>query len=77
MPDLDALKQELMQSHEEYRRLAQEHQDFERRLQQLTQKTLLSQDEEILEKQIKIQKLKLKDRMEEILRAPRESRVSA
>ena len=77
MPDLDALKQELMQSHEEYRRLAQEHQDFERRLQQLTQKTLLSQDEEILEKQIKIQKLKLKDRMEEILRAQRESRVSA
>ncbi len=77
MPDLDALKQELMQSHEEYRRLAQEHQDFERRLQQLTQKTMLSQDEEILEKQIKIQKLKLKDRMEEILRAQRESRVSA
>jgi len=77
MPDLDALKQELKQSHEEYRRLAQEHQDFERQLQQLTQKTLLSQEEEILEKQIKIQKLKLKDRMEEILRAQRESRVSA
>jgi uncharacterized protein YdcH (DUF465 family) len=77
MPDLDALKQELMQSHEEYRRLAQEHQAFERRLQQLTQKTMLSQEEEILEKQIKIQKLKLKDRMEEILRAQRENRVSA
>jgi uncharacterized protein YdcH (DUF465 family) len=77
MPDLDALKQELMQSHEEYQRLAQEHQTFERRLQQLAQKTMLSQDEEILEKQIKIQKLKLKDRMEEILRAQRESRVSA
>jgi uncharacterized protein YdcH (DUF465 family) len=38
---------------------------------------MLSQDDEIEEKRIKLHKLVLKDRMESILRSHRESRVSA
>jgi len=77
MPNLDALKEELLQSSEEFQRLHSEHQDCERRLQAIHQKTFLSQEDEVQEKRIKIHKLKLKDRMEELLRAFRDSHVSA
>ena len=73
----DALKQELIQTDDTFRRLYQEHQEYERRLDELNQKSLFSQDDEIEEKKIKLHKLVLKDRMEEILRQHREARVSA
>ena len=77
MSDRDELKKDLMATDEEFRRLSEEHQRSERRLEEIQQKSLLSQDDEIEEKKIKLHKLMLKDRMEEILRAHRESRVSA
>lgn len=77
MSDRDELKQELIATDEEFRRLHEEHQRSERRLVEIQQKSLLSQDDEIEEKKIKLHKLVLKDRMEEILRVHRESRVSA
>ena len=46
-------------------------------LEEIQQKSLPSQDDEIEEKKIKLHKLALKDRMEELLRAHRETRVSA
>jgi uncharacterized protein YdcH (DUF465 family) len=75
--DRDEMKKELISTDEEFRRLSEEHQRSERRLEEIQQKSLLSQDDEIEEKKIKLHKLMLKDRMEEILRAHRESRVSA
>jgi uncharacterized protein YdcH (DUF465 family) len=57
--------------------LYEEHQTYEQRLGEINQKTLLSQDDEIEEKKIKLHKLALKDRMESILRNYREARVSA
>jgi uncharacterized protein YdcH (DUF465 family) len=77
MPNRDDLKDELIQTDEQFRRLYEEHKDYERRLAEINQKSLLSQDDEIEEKKIKLHKLVLKDRMEEILRAHREARVSA
>lgn len=77
MSSRDDLRQELIQTDDEFRRLYEEHQEYERRLQEINQKTLLSQDDEIEEKKIKIHKLALKDRMEEILRSHREARVTA
>ncbi len=77
MPTLDALKQELMESSEAFQQLVAEHQQCEQQLTALYQKTLLSQDDEIQEKQIKVHKLALKDRMEQMLREHRDSRVSA
>jgi uncharacterized protein YdcH (DUF465 family) len=77
MPIHDELKDELLQTDEEFRRLYDEHKDYERRLAEINQKSLLSQDDEIEEKKIKLHKLALKDRMESILRNHREARVSA
>ena len=77
MPKHDEVKEELIQTDTEFRRLYQEHQEYERRLDELNQKSLFSQDDEIEEKKIKLHKLVLKDRMEEILRQHREARVSA
>jgi len=77
MSQYDDLKAELIQTDDDFRRLYEEHQEFERRLQELNHKTLLSQEDEIEEKKIKLHKLMLKDRMEQMLRMHRESRVSA
>ena len=77
MSQYDDLKAELIQTDDDFRRLYEEHQEFERRLQEINQKNLLSQDDEMEEKKIKLHKLVLKDRMEQILRLHRESRVSA
>jgi len=77
MSQYDDLKAELIKTDDDFRRLYEEHQEFERRLQELNQKTLPSQEDEMEEKKIKLHKLVLKDRMEQILRLHRESRVSA
>jgi len=77
MSQYDDLKSELLKSDDRYRRLYEEHQEYERRLHDISQKSLLSQDDEIEEKKIKLHKLVLKDQMEQILRTHRESRVSA
>ena len=71
----DDLKKELLQTDKEFRRLFEEHQSFEKRLQELNLKSLPSQNDELEEKRIKRQKLRLKDRMESILRAHREEQV--
>jgi len=57
-----------MANHDEFRSLAEEHRKCEARLQELHAKSLLSQEDEIQEKQIKVHKLRLKDRMEQLLR---------
>jgi uncharacterized protein len=77
MSHYDDLKAELIKTDDDFRRLFEEHQEYERRLQAIHQKTLLSQDDEMEEKKIKLHKLALKDRMEQMLRAHRESHVSA
>lgn len=76
MPD-DCLRQELLETDEEFRQLYQEHQGSESRLLKLGQKTLLSQEDELEAKTLKRHKLFLKDRMEVILRSQREAHVSA
>jgi uncharacterized protein YdcH (DUF465 family) len=63
----EELKKRLMIEDEEYRRLSEEHEEFERQLDQFNNKSFLTPAEEMERK--KIQKLKLagKDRMEMIL----------
>ena len=73
----DLLKEELIQTDDEFRRLYEEHQEYERRLQELHHKSMFSQEDEAEEKKIKLHKLVLKDQMAEILRQHRESRVTA
>ncbi len=67
--DHDALVRELLETDGDFRRLHDEHQECELRLEELKTKSLLSQEDEIEEKRIKIHKLALKDRMEQMVRA--------
>jgi uncharacterized protein len=76
MSNRDDLKAELIQTDELFRRLHQEHSECERRLSDLNQKSLLSQEDEDEQKRIKRHKLTLKDQMEELLRTHHEARVS-
>jgi len=68
MPDQSDIK-ELVETVPEFSRLYDEHQDCERRLDDLHHKTSLSEQDELSAKQIKRHKLFLKDRMEEIARS--------
>ena len=73
----DPLKKELFEQDKEFRTLFQEHQKCEERLGILSAQSLLSEEDELEEKQLKRQKLFLKDQMEEKLRARRAAQVSA
>lgn len=77
MSQHDDLKAELIASDDEFRSLHEEHQGCEKRLHEINSKTMLSEEDEIEEKKIKLHKLTLKDKMEHLLRLHRESRVSA
>lgn len=54
----------LLASNDEFRKLAEEHTQYSRRLEALTEKHFLSEDEKVEEVRLKKLKLKLKDQME-------------
>ncbi len=56
----------LIAQNDDFRRLAQEHQQYAQRLDTLTQKRYLSEDEKLEEVRLKKLKLRLKDEMERI-----------
>lgn len=65
---LDPVKQELLESNGDFRSLYDEHKECKERLQSLRHKSLLSEDDEMEMKRIKLHKLSLKDRMEALAR---------
>jgi uncharacterized protein YdcH (DUF465 family) len=77
MPNREALKDELIRTDAEFRALFEEHQESDRKLQQLLQKSIPEPEDEVEEKRLKVHKLALKDRMEVMLRARLEAQVSA
>jgi uncharacterized protein YdcH (DUF465 family) len=66
--DTHELKERLLQSDHEYRDLATRHHELDERLLELATRHFLTEPEQLEEAQIKRQKLRLKDRMEDILR---------
>ena len=61
-------KDQLLASHDEFRKLAQEHTQHSQRLELLTQKRYLTEDEKLEEVRLKKLKLRLKDQMQSIER---------
>ena len=61
-------RDQLFASHDEFRKLAQEHTLYEKRLDSLTEKRYLTDDEKLEEVRLKKLKLRLKDQMESIER---------
>jgi uncharacterized protein YdcH (DUF465 family) len=72
MAEAQDLKNLLLETNDEFRRLASMHHELDERLVQLESKHYLSSDEQVEEVTLKKKKLHLKDQMEEILRAYRQ-----
>jgi uncharacterized protein len=61
-------RDQLLANHEEFRKLATEHTEYAKRLDSLTQKRYLTDDEKLEEVRLKKLKLRLKDQMQSIER---------
>ncbi|MBZ5573610.1 MAG: DUF465 domain-containing protein [Acidobacteriia bacterium] len=61
-------RDQLFENHEEFRKLVMEHTQYEKRLDSLTQKRYLTDDEKLEEVRLKKLKLRLKDQMQSIER---------
>jgi uncharacterized protein YdcH (DUF465 family) len=70
---VDSVREQLLASHEEFRRLAQEHTQHSLRLNSLIEKRYLSEDEKLEEIKLKKLKLRLKDQMHMIEQQYRQS----
>jgi uncharacterized protein len=73
-------RDQLCASHDEFRKLVQEHTMYEQRLGSLTEKRYLTDDEKLEEVRLKKLKLRLKDQMEsierEFRRQPQQNQVA-
>jgi uncharacterized protein YdcH (DUF465 family) len=76
MDSLEELKAHLMASNDEYSRLAAEHSDYARKLDELEALPHLSVEEEMEEHRLKKMKLRLKDQMEAIVSRSRARQVA-
>ena len=63
----DELKAHLMATDEHFRQLAQQHSEYDHKLQELEAKHALTEDEQMEEVRLKKLKLHLKDQMAEIV----------
>ena len=77
MAEAQDLKNLLLETNDEYRRLASMHHELDERLVHLESQHYLSNDEQLEEVTLKKRKLHLKDQMEEILRAYRQGHAHA
>ncbi|HME31173.1 MAG TPA: DUF465 domain-containing protein [Terriglobales bacterium] len=60
------VRDQLLATNDEFRRLSQEHSEYQHRLESLIQKKYLSEDEKIEEVRLKKLKLRLKDQMQSL-----------
>ncbi len=69
------IRETLLRENPEFRELYEKHREYEEALEKLLSKRPLSPEEEMEIKKIKKLKLKIKDRMQEILVKERENRI--
>jgi len=63
---VDSVREQLLASHDEFRRLAREHTQYSQRLNNLIEKRYLTEDEKVEEVRLKKLKLRVKDQMQMI-----------
>ena len=73
MSEEPGFREGLLKRNEEYRRLDQEHHEYESKLVHFSDKLVLSDEEQVEETMLKKKKLQTKDRMEAIARQARET----
>jgi uncharacterized protein YdcH (DUF465 family) len=59
-------REQLLTDHDQFQRLVQEHSQYSQRLESLTQKRYLTDDEKLEEVRLKKLKLRLKDQMQSL-----------
>jgi hypothetical protein len=59
-------REQLLTGHEQFQRLVQEHSQYSQRLESLTEKRYLTEDEKLEEVRLKKLKLRLKDQMQSL-----------
>ena len=62
------LSAQLMETNEEYRQLAEQHSNYNRRIEELTARRFPTQEEQVEEMRLKKLKLHLKDKMCDLVR---------
>ncbi len=62
------LSAQLMETNEEYRQLAEQHSNYNRRIEELTARRFPTQEEQVEEMRLKKLKLHLKDKMYDLVR---------
>ena len=72
MRSFDQLRESLLQTDDEFRQLAAQHQELDSRLSELSRQVYRSNSEELERGTLKKRKLYLKDQMESVLRRHRE-----
>ena len=77
MPNIqDDFKAHLMETNEEFRRLAEEHRGYGQKLEALNSRNYLTPEEQVEEIRLKKIKLRLKDQMESMLSRYRAQQVA-
>ncbi len=67
----EAIREQLMANNAEYQRLCEEHARYSAQLEQLAQKSYLTEEEKLEEVRLKKLKLRVKDRMEMLVQRAR------
>ena len=68
------IREHLLQSSDEFRKLAREHSAYDEKLSLLLKRSFLSQKEELQKVNLKKLKLRAKDRMQQMIQARRQQR---
>lgn len=72
MSSASEIREHLLQSSDDFRRLAKEHSAYEEKLSLLLNRSFLSEEEKIEEVTLKKLKLRAKDRMQQMIQAQRQ-----